>query len=62
MTLSGATPGSMVENFANVAPTSALELGVASIVAAFALLALGFARSLGLPRANPERETTSDGW
>ena len=50
MVLSGHAPSSMAKNWASVAPETALELGMASIVAAFALLALGLAKSLLQPR------------
>jgi hypothetical protein len=50
MALSGHAPSSMAKNWASVAPETAVELGVALVVAAFAFLALGFARSLVAPR------------
>lgn len=50
MALSGHAPSSMAKNWVSVAPETALELGVASIVAAFALLAFGLAKSLLQPR------------
>ena len=50
MALSVHAPSSMAKNWASVAPETALELGMASIVAAFALLALGLAKSLLPPR------------
>ena len=50
MALSGHAPSSMAKNWASVAPETALELGMASIVAAFAFLALGLAKSLLPPR------------
>jgi hypothetical protein len=50
MALSGHAPSSMAKTWTSIVPETALELGVASIVAAFAFLALGFARSLVAPR------------
>jgi len=51
MALSGHAPSAIVKNWAGVVPETALELGVASIVAAFAFLALGLAKSLHPPRS-----------
>jgi hypothetical protein len=50
VTLPGYAPSSMAKTWASVAPETALELGVASIAAAFAFLALGLAKSLLAPR------------
>lgn len=58
MALSGHTPSSMARNWASVAPETALELGVASIVAAFAFLALGLAKSLLPPRTRVQATST----
>jgi hypothetical protein len=62
--LSGPTPAAVVKNWAHAAPTTAFEVGTASIVSAFAFLALGFARSLLAPqdgdgRPGPERKSPS---
>lgn len=60
--LSGHAPSSMASNWASVFPETALELGVALIVAAFAFLALGLAKSLLPPRttsSSPGRRLVS---
>jgi hypothetical protein len=60
LAVSGATPRAAFENWASAAPTTAFELGVASIVTAFALLALGFARSLAPSRGDPSAPARCD--
>jgi hypothetical protein len=55
LALSGHAPGSMVRTWGRIVPETAVELGVAAIVAAFAFLALGLAKSLLSPVAPPSR-------
>lgn len=58
MAFSGHAPGTMVKNWASVVPETGMELGIASILVAFAFLALGLAKSL-LPARSDSRTSTA---